>query len=318
MIEQTPADIEKRYGRLFSRKFLVMADEAAGLAEIVEQCHAKGPIEWDAVNRLRAGGATLSCHVEGTSMTLLARIGVYTVSFGPAAEEVGGQALEAVEITGDEVITSWAGVAGAGIGVAGCLPQAPGVTRAEFPGEEDLVAGGGRVNRVRLYSPKYLKLTVGIDDTDTKEEGATWVLAMRCGEQCRLPGVEYLGMRLVQLYPGVLEKTTNCVASALTFAVREENLEALLRYVKEYVDEFSFSDEYGIAYRVGVAPLGDTGIERRVKTEIVTLGEAEEAARIHDIHFLECPGKSGRIGALGAVVWAHHGIAAAGLYGEHC
>ncbi|WP_245618590.1 hypothetical protein [Methanogenium cariaci] len=35
--------------------------------------------------------------------------------------------------------------------------------------------------------PRYEKVTIGIDDTDTKEEGgATWVLASQCAEHARL------------------------------------------------------------------------------------------------------------------------------------
>jgi tRNA(Ile2) C34 agmatinyltransferase TiaS len=97
------------------------------------------------------------------------------------------------------VVTTWSGIAGAGVGVAACLPQAPGVTRAEYPSEEDLRIGGARVCRVRIVSPLYEKVTIGIDDTDTREEGATWVLALKCAEACTIPGVEYLDMRLVQL-----------------------------------------------------------------------------------------------------------------------
>lgn len=294
-----------------------MVDEEAGRAELIEQCSARGPIEWDAANRLRAGGATLSCQVEGTSMVLLARIGEFPVRFGPAAEEVGGQALESVVIAGDEVITSWAGIAGAGVGIAACLPQAPGVVRAEFPEGEDLTAGGARVNRVRIISPKYLKVTVGIDNTDTRTEGATWVLALRCGEQCSIPGIEFLGMRLIQLYPRVPEKTTNCVASALSFAARPDKVGELLTYVREYIEAYTFSDRYGIAYRTGLAPEEETLFERRVKTEIVSLADAEDAARLSGIRFLECPAGSGRIGAVGAVLWAYRGSEAAGLYGEH-
>jgi len=35
------------------------------------------------------------------------------------------------------------------------------------------------------------------------------------------------------------------------------------------------------------------------------------------IEYLDHNGRKGRIGALGAVLWADRGIEAAGLYGEH-
>ncbi len=193
-----------------------------GMAEILEQCRARGTIEWDAMNRRRAGGAVTGCDVEGTSMTIHARLGSFPVNFGAAAGDIGGQALECVEISGDEVITTWSGIAGAGVGIAACLPQAPGVIRAEYPTEDDLKVGGARTNRVRIISPRYEKICFGIDDTDTKTEGATWVTALKCAEACTIEGVEFLNMRLVQLNPAVPHKTTNCVGSALNFAVKPE------------------------------------------------------------------------------------------------
>ena len=57
MIRLTPDDAKKRFGLLFSLKFLVMVDERSGRAEIIETCRARGTIEWDAMNRRRAGGA---------------------------------------------------------------------------------------------------------------------------------------------------------------------------------------------------------------------------------------------------------------------
>jgi len=110
MITLTPDKIRTRFGPLFSIKFLVMVDQKSGLAEIREQCRARGTIEWDAANRMRAKGAAISCDVEGTTMTMLARLGKSPAKFGAADREIGGQALEGVEVIGEEVVTTWAWV----------------------------------------------------------------------------------------------------------------------------------------------------------------------------------------------------------------
>ena len=317
MITLTPDDVKKRFGPLFSKKFLVMVDETAGLAEILEQCHARGTIEWDAMNRRRAGGAVTMCAVEGSTMTIRARLGTHPVNFGAAADTIGGQALEAVEVSGDEVITTWAGIAGAGVGVAACLPQAPGVIRAEYPTDDDLRIGGARTNHVRIVSPRYEKVCFGIDDTDTKQEGATWVMALKCSEACHIEGVEFLNMRLVQLNPAVPNKTTNCVGSALNFAARPGSIGALREFVCTFVEEHTFSKDTGIAFCQGIGMVQDSPAAKAIKTEIVTLEEAEREARRLGIEYLDHTGRKGRIGALGAVIWGNRGIEAAGLYGEH-
>jgi hypothetical protein len=90
MITLTPDDVKQRFGPLFAQKFLVMVDERSGSAEILEQCRVRGTIEWDAMNRQRAGGAVGRCEVEGTSMTIHARLGKYPVNFGSAAKDIGG------------------------------------------------------------------------------------------------------------------------------------------------------------------------------------------------------------------------------------
>jgi hypothetical protein len=96
LITLGPRDVRLRFGPLFAKKFLVIVNEQAGIAEIIEQCVARGTVEWDAMNRSRAGGAVAGCLVEGTSMILKARLGRFPVNFGAAADDVGGQALEAV------------------------------------------------------------------------------------------------------------------------------------------------------------------------------------------------------------------------------
>jgi methanogenesis imperfect marker protein 11 len=317
MITLTPDDAKKRFGPLFSQKFLVMVDESSGRAEIIEQCRARGTIEWDAMNRRRAGGAVTGCVVEGTAMVISANLGTYLINFGAASGDIGGQALESVKVTGDEVITTWAGIAGAGVGIAACLPQAPGVIRAEYPTEDDLKVGGARTNRVRIVSPRYEKVCIGIDDTDTKTEGATWVMALKCAEACRIDGVEFLNMRLVQLNPAVPHKTTNCVGSALNFAARPDAIDGLLDFIRTFVENNTFSNDTGIAYHRGIGFPSDSPAFAAVKTEIITLAQAENTAKALGIVFIDNNGRKGRIGALGAVLWGNRGIEAAGLYGEH-
>jgi len=287
------------------------------MAEIIEQCHSRGTIEWDAMNRNRAGGAVVSCSVEGTLMSIRARLGTNAVNFGAATDSIGGQALQSVEIQGDEVITSWMGIAGAGIGIAACLPQSPGVIRAEYPTEDDLKVGGTRINRVRIISPRYEKVCFGIDDTDTKTEGATWVMALNCAESCRIEGAEFLNMRLIQLNPAVQHKTTNCVGSALNFAVKPDKVAVLQEHVRTYVEGHTFSTDTGIACYRGIGFAVDSPVLKWVKTEIMTLEQAEREAKTLRVDFLDRNARKGRIGALGAVLWGNRGIEAAGLYGEH-
>ncbi|MDR0439188.1 MAG: tRNA(Ile2) 2-agmatinylcytidine synthetase [Methanocalculaceae archaeon] len=315
MITLTPEQVKERFGPLFCHRLLVMTDEKEGIAELHEQCHARGPIEWDHMNRRRAGGAFIAAKTEGTTMTMTAKIGSYPVHFGPSDIELGGQALEAVIINGSEVATYWIGVAGAGIGVAACLAQAPGVIRAEYDSEEELHIGGGHICRSTIILPKYEKITFGIDDTDTKESGATWVLAMKCGESCTIDGVIFLGMRITQLNPKAPEKTTNCTGSVIIFAVKPERKERLIQFVKTFVEEHSTSTNTGICYWNGIK-LPESSYAKRIKIELLTKNDAAVEAKHLGIPFIDSTDGKGRIGALGALLLANGGVEVAGLYGE--
>lgn len=141
------------------------------------------------MNHKRAVGALLSLRTEGTNMTMTARLGRYPIRFGPSAKKLGGELLECVVVKSNEVHAYWAGV-------AACLAQATGVIRTEYDSEEDLIVGGAHVCQSTVILPNYEKITFGIDDTDVKEKGATWVLALQCGEACTIEGAVFLGMRL--------------------------------------------------------------------------------------------------------------------------
>jgi tRNA(Ile2) C34 agmatinyltransferase TiaS len=142
-------------------------------------------------------------------------------------------------------------------------------------------------------------------------------MALKCVEACRIDGVEFLNMRLVQLNPAVPDKTTNCVSSALNFAVRPGKIPKLLEAVRTFVEKNTFSGDTGIACCHGLKDFTDSPIARKVKTEILTREQAEREAEVLGIEFLDHNNGKGRIGALGAVVWGNRGTEAAGLYGEH-
>lgn len=311
----TPEEVKARFGPMFCRRLLVMTDEKNGIAEIHEECHARGPIEWDHMNRRRAGGALLLAKTEGCKMTMTAKLGCYPIRFGPAATELGGQALEAVIVKGDEVHTSWAGAAGAGVGVSACLAQAPGVIRTEYKSEDDLNVGGARICRSTVILQKYEKITFGIDDTDVKEEGATWVLALQCGEACKIDGAIFLGMRLVQLNPKAPNKTTNCTGSAISFAVLPEKKAELIEFVKTFVESHSVIPETGICYIEGLV-MPDSPYKKQIKTELLTVEYANEEAERIGVTYIDSANSKGRIGSLGALLWANDGVEAAGLFGE--
>src|SRR5512136_619176 len=207
----TPKDIREKHGPLFSKRLITLVDEEAGKAKVIEECTAQGPVEWDAVNRLRAHGVVEHVEVLGTTLVMSTSIGEGEVRFGPAAMDTGGQALKSLVVKNGKVETTWIGLAGASVGIGACLPQAEGVESVEFIGD-DMVGGSRRVE-VKLTTPLHKRLIIGIDDTDTKEKGATWVLGLNLARET--PVGIFLTHKIIQLNPHAPQKTTNCASTGL-------------------------------------------------------------------------------------------------------
>jgi len=307
-IELEPDEIRRRWGPLFCKDLVTLVDGEQ--IEIIEQCSARGPVEWDAVNRTRAGGVAKEVWVEGNTLHLLATVGHEPVSFGPVDVEMGGQALEGVEVKGEKVITHWAGVGGAGL-LGACLGQAPGVDRAIFRSAHDLEMGGSHCCRVSLVTPKMERVTVGVDDTDTRESGATWALALRIGRETPAP-TKLLKHRIVQLYPRAAHRTTNCVSTALIFATPTPT--ELIEFLREKLRGETKSEETHIAIWMGLSiPPELQRFGQRAKSEEIPLEDAHAIARQLGIEHYPITGERGLIGALAALGYSRAGIEAAAL-----
>ena len=155
-----------------------------------------------------------SCHVGCAPLDLKA-------SFNAAG-------IDEIVIDGDEVKVTHAGLAGAGVGAGMCRGMGEGVKYVEL--EE--IGGGSKPGKATVVTPKLEKVVIGIDDTDTKEEGATWTMAHNVGMELKSEGFEYIDHIIVQLYPHNPHKTQNCVSIALTFAVESERKEELIREIR--------------------------------------------------------------------------------------
>ena len=166
----TPEEVRAKYGKMFCKALYTLVDEKHGKARVIETCSARGPAEWDVVNRRRSGGVINVINIEGTTIIMDVTLGEKEIKFGAASAEMGGQGLKACRVEGDEVRTTWYGIAGASVGIGARLPGCDTVLRTEFPDEFKI--GGGHTAHVDIFTPKLIRVIIGVDDTDTKEKGA--------------------------------------------------------------------------------------------------------------------------------------------------
>jgi methanogenesis imperfect marker protein 11 len=309
----SPEEVRERFGRMFSLGFFTLVDEKNKMAQVIEHCSARGPVEWDALNRMRAGGVVKEVFVDGNTLIMNTKIGEGKVYFGPASKDLGGQALKSLKIQGDEVHTTWLGLAGASVGVGACLPQAPGVIRAMYPNLEDL--GGANQVEITVVSKKMKRLVIGVDDTDSREKGASWVLMLNLMNS--MPHASPIMHKIIQLNPAVPEKTTSCVSIGASFAVEEGKLMKATDYAIEYIEENTLSKHTSLAVFEGLkVPKAVVEYGHDAKRRIITQEETERVAKANGIRIIEITGGRGKIGALAAVGCFDLGLQAAGLAEE--
>lgn len=225
-----------------------------------------------------------SCHVGSAPINLEA-------SFNAAG-------IDEIAIDGDEVRITHSGLAGAGVGAGMCRGMGEGVKYIELLE----IGGGSKPGKATVVTPKLEKVVIGIDDTDTKDNGATWTTAHNIGMKLKNEGFEYLDHIIVQLYPHNPHKTQNCVSIALTFAVERDRKEELIERTIEILKEDTLSDKTAIAVLTGL-DIPDKLREYSIatKTGMMDVETAENVAKELGIQLIAVTGNQGKVGALAAL-----------------
>ena len=225
-----------------------------------------------------------SCHVGSAPLDLKA-------SFNAAG-------IDEIIVDGDEVKVTHAGLAGAGVGAGMCRGMGEGVKYVELI----QVGGGSKAGKATVVTPKLEKVVIGVDDTDTKDAGATWTMAHNLGVELAGEGFEYIDHIIVQLYPHNPHKTQNCVSIALTFAVESAKKQDLIDRVIEILKRDTLSDKTAIAILEGLdIPEKLRKYSIATKTGMMDVETAESIAEELDIPLIAVTGEQGKVGALAAL-----------------
>lgn len=292
----TPRDLKHKFQDPWVapyQKVLTMVD--GDMVEIVEYHPCISGSQWMIYQYQRSSNIVLKARRDGNRHTFLVKVGKSDLSLKASLHAAG---IEEVSVEGDEVKVIHAGLAGAGVGAAMCRGMAEGVKRVELRD----VGGGSKVGRATVVTPRLQKVVIGIDDTDTKEEGATWTLAHNVGVELVKRGYQYLDHITVQLYPHNPNKTQNCVAIALVFAVEPDEKDKLVKEVVELLKEDTLSDKTAIAVLEGIkVPEKLRSYAEAAKKSMIAVEEAEKVAESEGVELVKVTGNQGKIGALAAL-----------------
>ncbi|KZX15072.1 hypothetical protein MBCUT_17390 [Methanobrevibacter cuticularis] len=275
------------------KKIITMADD--NLVEIVEYHPCVSGSHWLINQYKNTSKLILNAYRDGNKQVFLTKVGNEPLNLKASINAAG---IEEVAIDENKIKVVHSGLAGAGVGAGMCRGMGEGVEQVEIYNE----GGGSKLGKAAVITPKMEKIVIGIDDTDTKEKGATWTMAHNIGLKLQEEGFEYLDHVIVQLYPHNPHKTQNCVSIALTFAVLPEKKESLIKRTIELLKKDTLSDKTAIAILEGLKiPEILIKYSMKAKTGMVSVEEAEKIAKELNIPLIPVTGDQGKIGALAAL-----------------
>ncbi len=268
-----------------------VADKKNELVEIMEHSSCYGGSAW-ALYHYSKSPLVIKNRSVGDMMRYLVRTGYEPLDLRSSTAAAG---IESVFVNDKEIEITYSGLGGGGVGATTCRAYSNGVLRCRVS-----ESGGGKRASGTIVVPRRERVLVGIDNTDSKEVGATWTLAHNIANAADTPRHKYISHTLVQLYP-VPEKTQNCVSTVLEFACIEGAAEELLAIIKEGLLKYSVSKETGMVALLDFDASTLMEYSKLCRSGMITKELALETAQENNVQ-IYIDGK-GIIGALAALPW---------------
>jgi hypothetical protein len=262
--------------------------------EIFHDCMSGACAAFCGYHHNLAGGALSRVERDGTLLRESATMGTREIAVGLSPLSAVG--VSGVERSGDAIIQHMRCIGGPAYSLSDMMSRAEGVVKVEARHNGHIVEG-------QVWTRALEQVTIGIDDTDTKEGGATFALALALlNHVTRIKGVIPISHHVVMLNPAVFNKTAGNSASYIELAVAPESFGDLIEKARRFVADESLSREWGIAIRSGIClPAGLRDYGRMVRSKVIQRAVAEATAERFGIQLF---GGNGVIGALGAVALA--------------
>ena len=258
------------------------------LVKIYHDCVSGACAAFCGYHHALAGGALVDVRRDGTLLEESAHIGMNEIAIG--ASPLSAVGVSGVSHDGDAIVQHIHSFGGPAYSLSDMMGRADGVLRVEPRHEGSLVKG-------KVWTRALTQVTIGIDDTDTKDGGATFALALALlNHLASIRGILPISHHIAMLNPDVFGKTAGNSASFIEVAVMPELYPGLMEKTRKFVADEALSAEWGIAVRAGLSvPAGLREYGRLVR-ESRTVAEATA-----EQFGIELMGGNGVIGALGAV-----------------
>jgi hypothetical protein len=261
------------------------------MVEIYHECLSGGCAAFCGYHHAMAGGVVRKVQRDGTLLRECATLGHSEIGIGlfpaPAVGVLG------VEREGEWIVQRIRSTGGPAYSLTDMMSHADGVCQVQVERKGDLVEG-----EVRTRALSYLVL--GIDDTDTRDAGATFALSLALLQYLgNIPGAIPIGHHVAMLNPTIPEKTAGNSCSYIELAIKPGITGRLRDRALLFMEDESFSPNWGIAIKEGfripgtLRRFGMMAREKRVTMSQARATAEESGVLLH--------GGRGIIGALAAV-----------------
>ncbi|MDD1703500.1 MAG: sugar-specific transcriptional regulator TrmB [Methanoregula sp.] len=262
--------------------------------EIFHECMSGSCAAYCGFHHARAGGVLTGVERDGTLLRECAQIGKTSVSIGLSPLSAVG--ICGIERSGDYIVQHIRCIGGPAYSLTDMMSRAEGVTKVELDKSGNIVEG-------RVWTRALTLLTIGMDDTDSPEGGATFALALALLMHLTSgKSIQPISHHAVMLNEAVINKTTGNSASYIEVAVPPSMIDRVIEKSRQFVENESLSPEWGLAFRTGIViPATLRKYGTRVREQVIDRSVTEDIAKKSGAIL---SGGNGTIGALGAVALA--------------
>ena len=241
-----------------------------------------------------AKGVLTRVQRDGTLLAEFADIGTKEISVGLSPLSAVG--VSGISRDGDAIVQHIHSIGGPAYSLSDMMARADGVLRVESRHDGNLVKG-------KVWTRALTQVTIGIDDTDTKDGGATFALALALlNHLSNIRGILPISHHVAMLNPDVVSKTAGNSSSFIEVAIMPDRYSILIEKTLKFVADEALSKDWGIAVMSGLRiPPDLRRFGKMVRKHVITRAVAEETAESLGISLF---GGNGVIGALGAVALA--------------
>ena len=223
-------------------RIVAVADEAGNQVELIEFFDCIGGAMWSK-HHYAQSPVVKNVRVVGQTMRYMVTPGTVDLALEGSRFPAG---ISSCEVGKSEIAITYIGMGGGGVGAAACRSDATGVLRSQCD-----ESGGGKVAGSTLWLPRMQRVLIGVDDTDTPDEGATWTLVHNIAQAVGDEQSVYLSHTIVQLFP-VPYRTKNCVSIVAEFATTD--IQGLTGRFHQLLERYTLSQKTGMAVYTGFTP----------------------------------------------------------------